>query len=371
MTGPASSAEGLSNSLTIRRRLLRWFRRTRRPLPWRTDPDPYKIWVSEIMLQQTRVPVVVEYYQRFLARFPTIASLAAAPQEEVLRLWEGLGYYRRASHLHAAARIVVQEHGGVLPRDPETLGRLPGIGRYTLGAILSQAFDQPWPAVDANAARVLCRLYAWAKPLSSPATQEWLQATASALLPRRGAGLFNQALMELGSLVCTARQPRCPVCPLRDLCLAMRQGQQTRLPLKSRPKLPRPVQVVAVVVRRQGRVLLLQHGPQARRWPGLWVFPHLELSEAQDSVACPARCAAEAVGIEVAGVRFLTRLRYGITRFRIEMDCYEAAWRAGRVCPREHAAARWMHADQLASVPMPAPHRRLARLILPAQRLPN
>ncbi len=183
---------------TISRNLLRWFRKAKRPLPWRLDRDPYRIWISEIMLQQTQVVTVIPYFERFLAAFPSLIQLAQADERQVLRLWEGLGYYRRARDLHRAAKMIVADHGGVFPHEPVAASRLPGIGRYTLGAVLSQAFDAPLPILEANSERVLCRLFARRTDPRSPSERRWLWAAAQTLVPPRHPGDFNQALMELG-----------------------------------------------------------------------------------------------------------------------------------------------------------------------------
>ena len=218
--------------------------------------------------------------------FPTIETLARADEHEVLRLWEGLGYYRRARQLHQAAKIIVAEHGGRFPRDPQVVRRLPGIGRYTAGAILSIAFDAREPILEANTLRLLSRLLAYAGDPRSTEGQRLLWAMAEILLPRRGAGRFNQALMELGSEVCTARSPRCDVCPLAVLCRANQQGRQQEIPP---PKTKRPVEAVreaAVLVRRRGRVLLLRW-PEGRRWAGLWDFPRFPIDAEQPAAIAP------------------------------------------------------------------------------------
>src|SRR5437763_3122971 len=216
----------------VRSRLLRWFDRHQRPLPWRRDRDPYRVWVSEVMLQQTTVAAVVPYFERFLAAFPTLADLAAADEQAVLRLWEGLGYYRRARHLHRAARQLVREYGGRLPDDAEVWRGLPGVGRYILGAVLSQAFGRRLPIVEANSLRVLCRLFGQRGDPRGGPVQKWLWAKAAELLPAKRAGDFNQALMELGALVCTPAAPKCDVCPLAKECVARREGAQAEIPAR-------------------------------------------------------------------------------------------------------------------------------------------
>ena len=219
---------------TFRRRLRAWYDRHARELPWRGTRDPYAVWLSEIMLQQTQVETVKPYFQRFLAALPTIHALAQADEQQVLRLWEGLGYYRRARQLHQAARQIVAEHDGRFPSDPQAVERLPGIGRYTAGAILSIAFDQRRPILEANTLRVFSRLLAYDGQTTSSAGQKLLWAAAEAVLPARDVGRFNQALMELGSEVCRGRAPACEACPAAGLCHAQHAGCKTRSPAPSR-----------------------------------------------------------------------------------------------------------------------------------------
>lgn len=343
--------------------LLRWFRQSKRPLPWRESTDPYRIWVSEIMLQQTQVATVLPYFVRFLQSFPTLADLAAASEQEVLRLWEGLGYYRRARSLHQAAQILVRDFDGQVPRDAAALARLPGIGRYTLGAILSQAFDERWPAVDANVARVLCRLGAWREPLNSTRSQRWLDASARAILPTRRIGEFNQALMELGALVCKPRRPECLLCPVRSWCRAASLGLQEHLPAKHRDKAVVAVEEVAAVVRRKHGVLVVQRPQNAARWAGLWEFPHDTLRDGESPAEALHRLVADCAGLAIRVIRHLGTVSYAVTRFRYRMQIYAAEWVGGRLRPRQYATALWVDLARLAEFPMSAPQRRVARLI--------
>jgi A/G-specific adenine glycosylase len=256
----------------LRRRLLRWYDAHRRLLPWRVRPDPYGVLVSELMLQQTRVATVIPYYECFLARFPTIEDLARAPVDQVLAAWSGLGYYRRARHLHAAARRILSEHGGRFPRSANAVRDLPGVGRYTAGAIRSIAFGEPEPVVDGNAARVLARLLALdGDPRAAPAAGR-LWAAAADLVDRRRPGDFNQALMELGATVCTPASPDCPICPWSPDCRARREGRQAEIPARRARAATAVERAAAAVFRRSGRCLLVQ-----RREPGLleglWELP--------------------------------------------------------------------------------------------------
>jgi A/G-specific adenine glycosylase len=318
----------------LRAHLTRWFQRHGRDLPWRRTHDAYAVMVSEFMLQQTQVATVLPYYERWLVRFPSFTALAAAEEGEVLHAWQGLGYYARARNLHRAAKHVAAEHGGVLPRDLAAIRALPGVGRYTAGAIASFAFDLPAPIVDANVARVLARLLDLREPIDSTRGLAALWATAEALVPRRGARLFNSALMELGALVCTPRQPQCLLCPVRAHCTT---EQAESLPVKkARRKTVALGEDCAWIVER-GRVLLEQQ--TGRRWRGMWKLPTLP---------APPRSAA-----------VLVTLDYPFTHHRVTLRVF-----AGGV-PRALAGGQeWFALAELAAVALPSPHRRAVERLL-------
>jgi A/G-specific adenine glycosylase len=352
----------------IRRPLLRWFSRHRRDLPWRRDRDPYRIWVSEVMLQQTQAATVTPFFERFMHAFPTLADLARADEQDVLRLWEGLGYYRRVRNLHRAARRLAAEHGGRFPSDFATVRGLPGIGRYTAGAILSLAFDQRLPILEANSRRVLCRLFGLrADPRRGPA-QRWLWQAATALLPVRRAGAYNEALMELGALVCTPSAPRCGDCPVAGVCAARRLGLQEAIPPRAEPPEPVLVQEAAVVVRRGGRVLLVQR-PADGRWAGLWEFPHAPLAGEESHEEAAARLVPRLTGVRAdLGPELLT-LRHGVNHHHITLVCFEARYRGGRFRSRFYPRGLWLRPSELPGYPVSAPQRRLARaLTAPARQ---
>ncbi len=321
----------------FRRSLVAWFRRHGRDLPWRRTRDPYAILVSEFMLQQTQVATVLPYYERWLARFPDFASLARAPESAVLHAWQGLGYYARARHLHAAARAVGQNFGGVLPNESAQIATLPGIGRYTAGAVASFAFDRAEPMVDANIARVLTRLTNWQLPIDTAAGQAHLWQTAAAFLPKRHARSYNSALMELGALVCLPRRPLCPQCPVRDFCAASepallpRKKKRARLVLQEEPH--------AFALRRD-RILLEQ---SEQRWRGMWILPRL---------------AAVPPG------QPLLRLDFPFTHHRITLSVFA---RPRPALPNDQL--RWFPLRALASLPLPSPHRRALAQLLPRQNL--
>ncbi|HEX7089669.1 MAG TPA: A/G-specific adenine glycosylase [Longimicrobiales bacterium] len=290
---PPDDARRLS---AIRRALLRHYDRHRRDLPWRGTADPYRVWVSEIMLQQTRADVVAPYYERWLERFPTLDALADAELDDVLRAWQGLGYYARARNLHRAARVVRERHGGELPRDAAALRALPGVGAYTAGAIASIAFGEPCPAVDGNVRRVLARLFDLAD--AAPGT---LHDLAARLVPRRRAGDFNQAMMDLGATLCSPRRPACGECPLARWCLARARGTQAERPARRRrPEVPLYDVGTAVLRARDGRLLLVRR-PEDGLLGGMWSFPG-EVARAGESVEdAAARAGRAASGLATVG----------------------------------------------------------------------
>jgi A/G-specific adenine glycosylase len=339
----------------LARKLLAWFRRSARDLPWRRTKDLYAIWISEVMLQQTQVATVVPHYHRFLSRFPDIASLAAAPEEQVLRQWEGLGYYRRARQLSAAARQIADLHGGRLPTSFDDLRTLPGIGRYTAGAILSIGLDLRLPILEANSSRVLSRLAAYEGDASSSAGQRLLWSLAEALLPSSRAGAFNQALMELGSEICTARSPACNRCPIIGHCAARAQRLENQIPPSKKTRYE-DVAEVAVVVRRRGRVLVRKCG-EGERWAGLWDFPRFVATDGDI-----AGRVAEQAGTRIKTGRLLTTIKHSVTRFRITLRCYEGEY-VSAANRRPGNPIRWVTVDRLTELPLSVTGRRIARLL--------
>lgn len=349
----------------LRRALLAWFESHHRDLPWRANRDPYRIWVSEIMLQQTTVAAVVPYFERFLAAFPTVKHLAAADEPAVLKLWQGLGYYRRARHLHAAARELVAGHGDSLPDDPEVWANLPGVGRYVLGAVLSQAFDRKLPIVEANTLRVYSR---WFGFLGDPRTgpgQKWVWAAAETAIPNERVGEFNQAAMELGSLVCTPRSPNCGKCPVAKWCVANRDGTQDRIPLPKAIPAKTLVREVAVAVRAGDAVLLVQRPTTAKRWAGLWELPHGEVQSGESDAAAAERMVRESTGISVAVGPHLVTVKHGITRYSVTLVCHSAKRIAGEFRPGSYAAAAWVKTSDLDEYPTSSPQRKLLKLMGP------
>jgi A/G-specific adenine glycosylase len=305
---------------TVRGALLRWYEGAARDLPWRRTRDPYAVWVSEVMLQQTRVETVLGYYDRFLARFPTSEALASADEDEVMAAFSGLGYYRRARMLHAGVREVVARYGGKVPSDPAARRALPGVGRYTAGAIGSIAFDQPEPIVDGNVARVLCRVLGIDQPVASRAAQAQLWETAERLVQGPRPGALNQALMELGALVCRKQNPACSACPLREQCIAHAQGRAASLPVPS-PKRPAPtlawVGLLATRGHGAGTEVWLDRG-SGTLFGGLWNLP---LCEGQGRVAASDLLRKSALRGKLAS-RPVGEIEHVLTHRRLQVELW-------------------------------------------------
>lgn len=355
----AGRARGSANAVASA--LLAWYTAHRRDLPWRRTSDPYCVWVSEIMLQQTQVATVRDYYQRWIERFPTIEALAAAEEHDVLHTWQGLGYYSRARNLWRGARVVRDEHGSVIPRSPEALRALPGIGPYSAGAIASIAYGERTPLVDGNVVRVLCRLFALrGDPTRAPLKNE-LWRTAEELVPASRPGDFNQALMELGATVCTPRSPSCGTCPVQRHCAAFREHSVARLPELPKRAATISMTRVAAIVRRGGRVLAVRVEPGASRWAGMWQFPNADVGTSESPADAAQRAVRETVGLRVTAGAVAHRVRHSVTRYRITLDVVPCTGPRGEPKPGACAEFTWQDVARLDALPMPAAHRRIAR----------
>ncbi|MEW5773552.1 MAG: A/G-specific adenine glycosylase [Thermodesulfobacteriota bacterium] len=342
-----------------RARLLDWFAARGRDLPWRRDYAPWAVLVSEVMLQQTRMDRVAPFFTRFLERFPDPAGLARAPEEEVLKLWEGLGYYARARNLQAAARAMVREHAGRVPEDPAALRGLPGIGPYTAAAVASIAFGRDEPLADANVERVLARAFDVDDSLATARGKRRIAALAAELLPPGRAREFNQALMELGALVCS-RVPRCGDCPISDLCEARRLGVVEERPVRSPRKAITPLTVCTGVLAHQGRIFV-QKRPTPGVWAGLWEFPGGQVEPDETPEAAVVREFMEETEFPVRVAEPLGLVSHGYTTYRVALHCFLLTLENGRTQPVLHAADtfRWADAADLAGLAFPAGHRKL------------
>lgn len=356
---------------TIQTRLLDWAQTALRDLPWRQVRDPYRVWISEVMLQQTRVETVIPYYLRWMEQFPTLATLARAEMGDVLKAWEGLGYYARGRNLHRAAQIVVREHGGQLPADREKLLALPGIGPYTVGAILSLAFDQDAAVLDGNVRRVLSRLMAIDDDPRTAQTRDKLWALAEVLIPSGQAGRFNEALMDLGATICTPHDPRCGLCPLNTVCQAYIRGDPEGYPQRNR-RAPTPHYNVSAGVIWRGTQVLIAQRPLNGLLGGLWEFPGGKQEAGESLAECLIRELREELNVAVAVGDKVAVVRHGFTHFRITVYAFECRYlSSGEPQALGVEDWRWVTLDELDEYAMPVVDRKIAAAVHAAWRQPR
>lgn len=339
--------------------LLAWYEREKRELPWRSTDDPYSIWVSEVMLQQTRVDQAIPYYHRFLEAFPSVEALAEADLDEVLQQWEGLGYYSRARHLHRAARQVVREHDGRLPRTEDEIQELPGIGPYTASAVLSIAFNKPHAVVDGNVSRVLSRVFAIEDDVTKYATKRLLRSLAEQLLAEEQPETFNQAVMELGAMVCTPSSPRCEGCPLREVCAAYTAGTPTAYPVKSsRKAIPHHNIAVGLVFDGNEQVLITKR-PEDAMLGGLWEFPGGKQENEEALHQTCARELREELGIEVSVGPLYHELKHAYSHFKITLHAFPCRIVEGTPEPANGMPMEWVSIEELSAYAFPRANRRI------------
>ncbi len=353
-----------------------WFDEARRPMPWREPGpdgrrDPYRVWVSEVMLQQTRVETATPYFRRFTERFPTVRDLAEAGQDEVLKLWEGLGYYSRARNLHRAAQQVVAEHGGVVPSDAEAFRALPGVGPYTAAAVLSLAFDAPLAVLDGNVIRVLTRVFAVDADARSSRTRRRLQELADVLLDSERPGRWNESVMELGATVCTPRSPACPRCPLNGVCQATALGDPEAFPVVSkRAPVPHHTIAVGLVIDGASRVLI-QRRPDDAMLGGLWEFPGGKVEEGETPGEACARELREELAIEVEVGAPIARVDHAYSHFRITMHAFRCRLVAGEPLSDAGEPVEWVSIDALDDYAFPRANRRVIEALIDEARAPR
>jgi len=374
----------------LRKQIRTWYSAHQRQLPWRETRDPYRIWLSEIMLQQTTIAAVMPYYERFLLRFPDLQTLAAAEEAEVLRLWEGLGYYSRARNIHKTAQILVSERNGCFPETVAELQQLPGIGRYTAGAIVSFAYNRPAPIVEANTQRLYARLLAWEAAVSLSGSQKVLWEFAAQIVPDQEPGLFNQAVMDLGSRVCTPVDPTCETCPVRDCCRSFATGKQHEIPVQPRKQPPTQQVHVCLVIERSKRILLHQYRP-GERWAGLHDFPRWETTLLADThpllqarhkqkppagqrqLFSPSETAetlppaieqefAERYGETIQLTGHLATIRHTVTRYAITLVVFSATT-SSRFLPTSLNQPEWISRADLHDRPLSTTGRKIADLL--------
>jgi len=350
--------------MNIARQVIGWYRKHQRPLPWRETRDPYAIWISEVMLQQTQVQTAIPYYRRFLMRFPNVRTLARADLQDVLKVWENMGYYSRARHLHEAAKRIVKRHGGKVPATMDGLRRLPGIGPYIASAILCFAFGRNIATLEANVCRVLCRLKAIRTPLAQAGTQKRISEIAAALVPESNPGLFNQGLMDLGATICTPRGPACDQCPIAGHCEALKSGIQEMLPVKKRRKpLPHKRMTAAIIRDRNRRILIVQRPPKGLLG-GLWKFPGGECGAGEPPDRALRRIVREELGISIRIGQPLARVKHTYTHFHTTLYGFRCA-RSGEPDGRGCYQWKWAAIPVLEDFPFSKVDRKLMEAIPP------
>ncbi len=346
----------------FRRALLRWYRANARDLPWRDHPDPYCVWVSEIVLQQTRVEQGTPYIQRFLEVFPTVEALADAPIDRVLKSWEGLGYYTRARNLHKAAQQVMRERGGALPSTAAEWLELPGVGRYTAGAIASISFGEQSPVVDGNVKRVLARVLDMSECIDDAATTETLWAVASELVRGETPGDFNQALMEFGAEQCTPRNPQCETCPVQRYCASFAQDTQSIRPVRKKKKKVPHHEIVVAVIRKNGRYLLGRR-PEQGLLGGLWEFPGGKVESGESHEMALSREVQEELGMEVRIGGLIATVNHAYSHFKVTLNVYGCQHTKGTPTANVHTEIKWVTAKRFDEFAFPKANHKFLKLL--------
>jgi A/G-specific adenine glycosylase len=346
----------------LQKRLIKWFDQHQRKLPWRETKDPFFIWVSEVMLQQTQVKKVLEYYDKFRAKFPDVFTLASADLQEVLKAWEGMGYYARARNLHQAAKIVAAERDGNFPAKYDEFRKLPGVGDYIAAAVLSQAFNAPHAVVDGNVKRVLSRLFLIESPVNHSSARKIFQDHANEILDQRQSGIFNQAMMELGATICRPQKPNCQDCPISPFCLAYRHDRQRDFPvtIQSRPIPEYPI--VVGIVQNNGCVLITQRKTDGLLG-GLWEFPGGRKNSDETPEQACTRTIKEKLALEVEITGFVTRIHHAYSHFKIKVDVFQCNYQSGAVNLNGPQDYRWISIDEIDRFPFHAASRKITTLL--------
>lgn len=354
----------MEKAVRIREKLLPWFDMHQRDLPWRRATSPYAVWVSEIMLQQTRVNAVIPYYLRWMERFPDLPALAAAPEEELLKFWEGMGYYSRVKNMHKTARILVRDFEGAFPVDHAALLGLPGIGSYTAGAVMSIAFHRDYPAIDGNVERVFARLFDIGVPPKEKSARAFIRQAAQAMIPPGEAGRCNQAIMDLGAMICLPRNPVCPECPVLGLCESRRKGLAHERPVSSGRKPAERISVAIGVLVREGRVFI-QKRSGTGLLPNLWEFPGGKIVEGESPEQALLREFREELEIEILGIEKIAMIRHSYTTFRVSLHAFlcEPANPGLEPVLRAAVEARWVTPAELDRYAFPAANRKLIEIL--------
>jgi A/G-specific adenine glycosylase len=342
--------------------LIQWYRRHHRQLPWRETDDPYRIWVSEVMLQQTQIKTVIPYYQNFLRDFPDVKALANGNLQKVLKAWEGLGYYARARNMHRAAKVILEQHAGKFPDSWDTLRELPGVGDYIAAAVLSIAFNQPYAVVDGNVKRVLSRFYEISDPVNKSSSYKTFKKAADGLLDHRFPGIFNQALMELGATVCKPKNPDCNHCPVRSRCRANQTGRVIQFPKRiTTPKTPL-FNIAVGVVYKNNHMLITRRKPEGLLG-GLWEFPGGKIGKHETPEQACAREIKEEVNLSVAVTGHIAQVKHAYTHFKILMEVFSCRYVSGEVKLKGPVDFRWITLREIDQYPFPKANHKFIHLL--------
>lgn len=345
----------------MQKALLDWFRREQRDLPWRRNYEPYQVWISEIMLQQTQVATVLPYFERWMAALPTVQAVAEAEEELLLKLWEGLGYYSRARNIQKAARLMMEKHGGRLPTNVKDLLALPGVGPYTAGAIASIAFEQDEALVDGNVIRVLARWSGYEGNTRKNVSYFW--DLARSLLPLGSARDFNQGLMELGALICTPKNPNCEGCPLASGCVAAQKGLQDRLPNRGPSKEKVRIKVVIGVMHKDGSVFIQKRGDSGLM-AGLWEFPGGKVEDGEALEAALIREFREELRVNIGNLRYLMNIKHAYTKYLVDLHCFAVDFAGGELTLNSAVEGKWVKMAELSHFPFPAANVKLIKQLV-------
>ncbi|WP_371018514.1 A/G-specific adenine glycosylase [Pseudalkalibacillus sp. JSM 102089] len=340
--------------------LIAWFKKEQRTLPWRENQDPYRVWVSEIMLQQTRVDTVIPYFERFMSLFPTVEALANAEEADVLKAWEGLGYYSRARNLQSAVREVAETYNGIVPNDPKQISELKGVGPYTAGAILSIAYDIPQPAVDGNVMRVLSRIIGIWEDIAKPSARKTFEEVTRRIISDEDPSSFNQGMMELGAIVCTPRSPSCLLCPVQEHCRAFAEGSQEELPIKSKKKAPRPVPIAAIALENNEGKFLIRQRPEKGLLASLWEFPNVELTEGGLKENQLKHHLQDTYEINPKIEKELSSFNHIFSHLKWQLTVYKGSF-IGHI---DHEKAKMVSKNELRDYAFPVAHQKIVNLIL-------
>jgi A/G-specific adenine glycosylase len=351
----------------LQKRLNHWYQNHHRMLPWRETDDPYRIWVSEVMLQQTQIKTVLPYYKEFLIHFPNVQRLASAKLQGVLKVWEGLGYYARARNLHRAAKKILVDHNGKVPDTWETIRKLPGVGDYIAAAVLSIAYHQPFAVVDGNVKRVLSRLHKFEEPVNRSSSYKTFKAASERLLDRRRSGIFNQAMMELGATCCIPKKPACDICPIQRFCRAFQDGTVAEYP-KRKNNPPIPLHHISVgVVYKNGHMLITRRKLEGLLG-GLWEFPGGKIGKGESPESACVREIREEVNLKVEIDSHITRVKHAYTHFKVHLDVFACRYISGKVKLNGPIDHRWITWAEIDRFPFPKANHKFIPLLNPTKK---